>query len=168
MQHLKFGVLLLSGLFLVLLCISMLFPNHVMTSRGVKLKADKNEVVKEISDLSTWKDWNGLLYNAKDIKSNDSILSWEAANGAKNSIKITSISDIGITTDLVIGNNRTINGGFSIEKRNPAEDSIQIVWYLVEELKWYPWEKFYGMMAADLKTPLMMESLEKFKSVHGY
>ena len=69
---------------------------------------------------------------------------------------------------MVIGNNRTINGGFSVEKRNPAEDSIQIVWYLVEELKWYPWEKFYGMMAADLKSPLMMQSLEKFKQSHGY
>ena len=168
MQHIKFGVLLLGGLFLVLLCISMLFPNHVMTSRGVKLKADKNLVIKEIADLSTWKDWNGLLYNAKNINNNDSILSWEAANGAKNSVKITSKSDLGITTDLVIGNNRPINGGFSIEKRNPAEDSIQIVWYLVEELKWYPWEKFYGMMAADLKTPLMMQSLEKFKQSHGY
>jgi len=168
MQHIKFGVLLLSGLFLVLLCISMLFPNHVMTSRGVKLKADKSVVINEIADLSTWKDWNGLLYNAKNINSKDSILSWEAANGAKNSVKITSKSDLGISTDLIIGNNRTINGGFSIEKRNPAEDSIQIVWYLVEELKWYPWEKFYGMMAADLKTPLMMQSLEKFKQSHGY
>jgi len=168
MQHIKFGVLLLSGLFLVLLCISMLFPNHVMTSRGVKLKADKSVVINEIADLSTWKDWNGLLFNAKNINSNDSILSWEAANGAKNSVKITSKSDLGITTDLVIGNNRPINGGFSIEKRNPAEDSIQIVWYLVEELKWYPWEKFYGMMAADLKSPLMMQSLEKFKQSHGY
>lgn len=168
MQHIKFGVLLLSGLFVVLLCISMLFPNHVMTSRGVKLKADKNLVIKEITNLSTWKDWNGLLYNAKDIKSNDSILSWEAANGAKNSVKITSKTDMGMTANFTIGNNRAINGGFSIEKRNPAEDSIQVVWYLVEELKWYPWEKFYGMMAADLKSPLMMESLEKFKQSHGY
>lgn len=163
MQQLKFLVLLLSGLFAVLLCISLLFPNHIMISRGVKLSADKGKVIAAIADLSTWKDWNGLLAGAKDITVKDSVLRWEGANGAQNSVKITGINDIGVTADFTIGNSRLINGGFSVEKRDPAEDSIQVVWFLVEELKWYPWEKFYGMMAADLKAPLMLESVEKFK-----
>lgn len=168
MKHIKFLVLLLSGLFAVLLCISLLFPNHIMISRGVKLSANTNEVITTIADLSSWKDWNGLLAGAKDITVKDSVLHWDAANGSHNSVTITGINDKGVTADFVIGSSRLINGGFSVEKRNPAEDSIQIVWFLVEELKWYPWEKFYGMMAADLKTPLMMQSLEKFKSDHGY
>lgn len=163
MQQLKFLVLLLSGLFAVLLCISLLFPNHIMISRGVKLSADKNKVITAIADLSTWKDWNGLLAGAKDITVKDSVLRWEGANGTQNSVKITGINDKGVTADFIIGNSRLVNGGFSVEKRDPAEDSIQVVWFLVEELKWYPWEKFYGMMAADLKAPLMLESVEKFK-----
>ncbi len=42
-------------------------------------------------------------------------------------------------------------------------DSVQVVWFLIEDLKWYPWEKFYGMMAADMKGPLMQESLDRLK-----
>lgn len=168
MKHFKFLVVLLSGLFAVLLCISFLFPNHIMISRGVKLSANTNQVITALADLSTWKDWNGLLSGAKDITVKDSVLRWEGANGRKSSVKITGINDKGVTADFMIGNSRIINGGFSVEKRNPAEDSIQVVWFLVEELKWYPWEKFYGMMAADLKAPLMLQSVEQFKQIHGY
>jgi hypothetical protein len=38
-----------------------------------------------------------------------------------------------------------------------------VVWYIIEDLKWYPWEIFYGMMAADMKGPLMQKSLDDLK-----
>jgi hypothetical protein len=42
-----------------------------------------------------------------------------------------------------------------------------VVWYIIENLKWYPWEKFYGMMASDMKGPLMQESLRRLNDVAG-
>jgi hypothetical protein len=38
-----------------------------------------------------------------------------------------------------------------------------VVWFIIEKMKWYPWEKFYGMMAAEMKGPLMQSSLERLK-----
>ena len=67
-------------------------------------------------------------------------------------------------TSLTLNQGRPFISGFSVEKRNPSEDSVQVVWYIVEELKWYPWEKFYGMMAADMKGPLMDASLQLLKT----
>jgi hypothetical protein len=67
-----------------------------------------------------------------------------------------------VSTSISLNRSKYFNSGFSIEKR--SSDSVQVVWYIIEDLKWYPWEKFYGMMAADMKGPLMQESLDRLKS----
>jgi tetratricopeptide (TPR) repeat protein len=67
----------------------------------------------------------------------------------------------GIVTTMTLGNNRPIESGFSVEKRQA--DSVQVVWFIIEKLKWYPWEKFYGMVAADMKGPVMDSSLQLLK-----
>ncbi len=33
----------------------------------------------------------------------------------------------------------------------------------IEDLKWYPWEKFYGIMAGDMKGPLLQGSLDRLR-----
>ena len=70
---------------------------------------------------------------------------------------------MGLSTEISLHGGEPFNSGFSIEKRDPSMDSVQVVWFIVEELKWYPWEKFYGIMAEDVKGPLMQQSLDRLK-----
>ena len=153
----------LAGLFAVMLAVSLLMPDQVMTSKWVKVSVPKDSVIHTIRDLDNWESWNLLLQGATEIEVKDSTLSWTSASGNKNSIQIDTVNEKGISTSLTLNNSRPFISGFAVEKRNPSEDSVQVVWYIIEELKWYPWEKFYGMIAADMKGPLMQESLEKLK-----
>lgn len=149
------------GLFTVMLAFSVFMPDQVMTSKWVRVANDKDSVIRVISDFRSWSEWNGLLSGAGEVTYLDSTMRWSSANGKQNAVKLESVSENGVSTPISIGETAFMKSGFSVEKR--TVDSVQIVWFVIEELNWYPWEKFYGMMAADMKGPLMQESLDKLK-----
>lgn len=151
-----------SGLVVVMLIFSLILPGEVMTSKWVKVPQHKDSVIRVISDLGTWQQWNGLLSEAEDVIFDDSTLTWKYPNGNENSIKLGAVQENGMEAFISLNKGRPINSGFSVEKREA--DSVQVVWYIIEDLRWYPWEKFYGMMAADMKGPLMQQSLDQLKS----
>ncbi len=151
----------LVGLITVMLGFSLLLPGHVMTSKWVRVSQDKDSVINVVRDLQTWQQWNSLLNGAEKVNVNKNMLNWTSANGHQNTVRIEGVQGNGVSASISLNKNKYFESGFSIEKR--ASDSVQVVWYIIEELKWYPWEKFYGMMAADMKGPLMQESLDRLK-----
>ena len=159
----------MAGVALVILAISLLLPSQVMTSKWVMVEGEKDKVMNEIRDIRSWPQWNGLLQQVSDleIKTKPSLsdtgsrISWKDVRGRKNQIVITGINEKGLASEMMIEGQRPLLSGFSVEKRQA--DSVQVVWYIVEDLRWYPWEKFYGMMAADMKGPQMQESLNQLK-----
>jgi hypothetical protein len=151
-----------AGLVVVMLGFSLLLPNQVMTSKWVKVSQHKDSVINVVKDLRTWVAWNSLLTGAAEVEVKDSLLNWATPNGHQNTIRINGVEENGVSTSISLNRNPAFNAGFSIEKR--SSDSVQVVWYIIEDLKWYPWEKFYGMMAADMKGPLMQESLDRLKT----
>lgn len=154
----------LAGLFIVMLGFSLLLPDHVMTSKWVKVSANRDSVILELRNLGNWESWNLLVKDGQQIVATDSSLEWVTQNGNRNSLHVDTVNEKGVATSLRLNQGRSMLSGFSVEQRDLAVDSVQVVWYIIEELKWYPWEKFYGMMAADMKGPLMDSSLQLLKS----
>lgn len=159
----------ISGLFAVMLGISALLPSRVMTSRWVRVAGEATAPLNEVKNLGGWKDWNSLLTGATDVQvtpipdtGKGGSIVWTDPRGGRNNIRVAGTGEKGILTYITLGSDRPFESGFSIEKRHA--DSTQIVWYIMEDLKWYPWEKFYGMMAEDMKAPLMQESLDRLKA----
>ena len=153
----------MAGLFIVMLGFSLILPDHVMTSKWVMVKADQQTIIQEIKNLENWKSWNLLLRGAQNVQVSDSTLNWTSLNGKGSHLRVDTVNDKGVSTTLSFNQGRPFISGFSVEKREKS-DSTQVVWYIIEELKWYPWEKFYGMMAADMKGPLMEASLALLKT----
>jgi len=170
MRFIKPILIAFTGLSLVLLAISSLLPGEVMTSKWVIVQGEAAPVLSEIRDLRNWPQWNGLLSGVNDFtvkpKPNPAdtgaTMFWTDQRGGKNTLVVTENNEMGLVTTMTLGENRPMESGFSVEKRQA--DSVQVVWFIIEKLKWYPWEKFYGMMAADMKGPLMQESLDKLKA----
>jgi hypothetical protein len=168
MKLIKPLLIAITGLFLVLLAITSLMPSRVMTSRWVMMAEQPEAIIDQVGNLAGWKDWNLLLQGATDVRveaSADtgvgSVLTWRDARGSSNRVEIVGREEKGIVTRMILGSSRPIESGFSIERRRT--DSTQVVWYIMEDLRWYPWEKFYGMMAEKMKAPLMEASLERLK-----
>ncbi len=152
----------------IMLLFSAMFPSQVMTSKWIMVAGQQKNVAASLYDLHNWQDWNDLLVGNTDITiekqdstlhTNDKI-TWTSVNGNKSSIVITSIQPDGISLDITKPGDLPIQSGFSLTQR---EDSVQVVWFIVERLRWYPWEKVYGMMASDMKGPALQHSLEMFK-----
>ena len=164
MRLLKPFFLGVAGLFIIILLISSLLPGHVMTSKWVRVHASKDSILNEVRNMKGWKEWNGLLMGATDVQVSDSVMTWvSSGDGKKNTVTIKGSTSMGLSTEISLNEGKPFNSGFSIEKRHPSMDSVQVVWFIVEELMWYPWEKFYGIMAADVKGPLMQQSLDRLK-----
>lgn len=152
----------------IMLLFSSLFPSSVMTSKWIMIAGQQKNVATALYDLHKWQDWNDLLVGKTDIsvEKKDSTLhaddkiTWTSINGKKSAILITSIQPDGISLDITKPGDLPIQSGFSLAQR---EDSVQVVWFIVERLRWYPWEKIYGMMASDMKGPALHHSLEMFK-----
>jgi hypothetical protein len=167
MRLLKPFLITLAGLALVLLAVSALLPSRVMTSRWVMVHADQDSVIDAVHDVATWPQWNLLMEGSDPVPVKPSYaagdtIGWHTAGSTSGHMTLEDWNEKGMSSILVMGDQRALHSGFSVEKRQA--DSVQVVWYLIEDLKWYPWEKVYGMMASDLKGPLMQKSLDQLKS----
>ena len=153
---------------LVMVFLSMLFPSEVVTSKWIMIGAQKKEVLAKLNNLDDWAAWNDILMQQENIKTykKDSTLNkgdsitWGQSQQAFNIIRFDSIRIDGLDMDIQMGGDQPVHSGitFSVQK-----DSVLMSWYIIEKLKWYPWEKIYGMMAADMKGPALQHSLSVFK-----
>ena len=153
---------------LVMVFLSLLFPSEVVTSKWVMIGAQKKDVMTKLNDLDDWSSWNDILIQQENIQTykKDSILSkgdsitWGQTQPTLNIIRFDSIRIDGLDMDIQMGGDQPVHSGitFSVQK-----DSVLMSWYIIEKLKWYPWEKIYGMMAADMKGPALQHSLTMFK-----
>jgi len=161
MRKFKSIFFVLLGLSLVILAFSSLLPRTVMNSRWVKVGVPREQVSAKLRDLATWNKWNLLLADAADVRSTTTSLQWKDPRGTLHQSKIIADNDSGLVSTLTMGSGRPMESGFAIQQN--GADSVQIVWYVIEDLKWYPWEKFYGIMAGDMKGPLLQGSLEMLR-----
>ena len=147
---------------------SALFPSEVMTSKWVVIAGKKEKVNSTLSDLKSWQSWNDLLVGNSEINilKNVSLtlagdqITWKSGNGNLNKITISDANENGMAMDIELLGELPVQSAFSVTQRN---DSVHVVWSIVEKLRWYPWEKIYGMMASDMKGPAMQHSLDMFK-----
>ena len=153
----------------IMLIFSALFPSEVMTSKWVMLGGQQKNVAASLYNLEKWQEWNVLLVGKSgiNVKQKDSVIkpgdmiSWQSnPNGTVGSIELTAVQKDGISMEIINPGELPIQSGFSLTQR---DDSVQVVWFIVERLRWYPWEKIYGMMASDMKGPALQHSLDKFK-----
>jgi hypothetical protein len=166
MRILKAIAIAFVGLSTVLLAISSLLPGSVMNSRSVMVAAPPDTILAELRDLPSWPTWNLLLQDASQVHTTKSgakgaTLRWHDARGGDNAIRLTEDGPDGIVTELRLNGGAPMESGFSLDRRFP--DSMQVHWYVIEELAWYPWEKFYGMMSGGMKEEAMRQSLIRLR-----
>ncbi|MDX2046671.1 MAG: hypothetical protein SFU87_07775 [Chitinophagaceae bacterium] len=161
MRFLKPLMIGITGLAIVILLITSLLPNEVMTSEGIMIHAPKDTVLQAVKQIEGWKDWN-LLIGDKTPELSDSGMMWTDVKGGKNQLRVTESNDKGIVAEVMLNDQKPFTSGFSVEQK--YADSVQVVWFVIEKLRWYPWEKIYGIMSGGMKTPVMKQSLLQLKS----
>ena len=150
MRLLKGFIFALTGLFIMITLVSLLIPSTVVVTRGVEVHAEHKKVFNELIELKNWKHWHpvfhsdssGLHFSTDSISIN-SYCEW-ISNGRSNKLVITALTDDAVTIALQRqGENEVINTITILPLAD--SNSLQVEWRAVTRLKWYPWEKFYGI-----------------------
>ena len=152
MRLIKGLLVVITGLFLMITLFSLLIPSDVRISRAVVINnTNASAIFQQLVPFENWKNWHPIftadsatyhrvnkdgsfhiLHRQQDIvldiKDSDSssihfLLKLKGANDVQNELVIHTL---------------------------PAQEAVQLEWRTITHLKWYPWEKFYGIFLDQL------------------
>ena len=161
----------LVGMFAVITIIGLFMPSSVKVSRGVIVNTDSSNVYKELSDVKNWNQWlpwitadsGAVVQTSAVTNAPGAYFKWK---GMKlNSAGILTVQSIQPDEILVLHEMKDMNtskGGFRI--RSVGTNTTELLWYLEYELKWYPWERFYGIFLDKIIGSAFEKGLEQFRN----
>ena len=162
-----FGI---TGLFIVITLLSLLIPSKVKTSRVVIINnttADK--IYQQTANLNNWKKWHPVFKpGVTVINIVDSSIGKNAAcnivyNNKTTYLVITSADTASIKFNLQSNSAKDIENDLVIIPL-PQQHSVQVEWRVLNNLHWYPWEKFYAIFLDKITGPGYEDALNGLKT----
>ena len=157
------------GLFIVITLLSLLIPSSVKVSRTCLINnTSKASVSKQVANLTNWKNWHPAFKNGDakiDIIAGEGNgnTSAEIVYGAKSAkVIVTSADSNNIEFMLQSPGENDILNQILISPIS-GQTNLQVEWRALNNLKWYPWEKFYGIFIDKLTGPEYDEALKGLK-----
>jgi hypothetical protein len=152
------------GLFIIMLLLSLLIPSTIRVSRNVLINnATVEEVSPQVKNLDNWKNWHPAF---KAENTTITIVESSAEikyNGKTARLIINSIDSNSVKFILQSpGENDVLNEMHFIPL--PPGNAVKIDWLAINKLKWYPWEKFYGIFVDKLTGPSYETALQGLKA----
>jgi hypothetical protein len=155
------------GLFIVMTLLSLLIPSNVKVSRTTLINnTTTTNVLTQVTTLSNWKNWHPV-FKSSDAKINiipgAGDTAAEIIYGTK-SVKLLITAADSTTVKFTLqspGESDIENEIFISPILNQA--NVQVEWRALNKLKWYPWEKFYGIFIDKLTGPGYDEALTGLK-----
>ena len=169
MRLFKGFFIILAGLFIFITILSLFIPSKLMVSRAVVINANTGKVFSEINNLQNWKHWQPVFMNDSsqiNFKTDSNGISnyceWDS-KGKKNVVEITNKNNNSIAAVLKRSGENDVQNTISIL---PLSDSnqVQAEWNVFIKLKWYPWEKFYGIFIEKISGQGYEDALNSLKN----
>ncbi len=159
MRVIKLAIISVLVLGLLATSIGFLFPSTVVVSRAIDIKTHKQPIYLLVSDLRNWKPWvEGM--------DNPSAIVYDAVSAMLGN---TAVSIISLTDTTVVSSWKNSSSSDQISTIRLISDSSRkntiVQWQFVQQVKWYPWEKFSSMMNDKIIGTLIEKNLANLKRV---
>jgi uncharacterized membrane protein len=162
MRVLKLGLISLVFLFLFITAISSLLPSTVNISRAIDIDAPVDSIYKNINDVTRWKKWFAN-YDSTNVTTSSNTV----GKGASITINKTKISIVDDKVDKILttwtSGSRSLDGRFNFYTRN-GSSPVTLQWHFIQNVRWYPWEKFASIVSDKMMGPVMEKSLDNLKN----
>lgn len=146
MRFVKLAFISLVVFSILITLISFFFPSRVRISKATDINRERDAILFQIKDTGNWKNW------------------YPGADSATTLPVITALTDSSVTAETYLENGRKGMTGWNLyTSSSPATVTVQ--WYMDFRLRWYPWEKFSGLLMEKRYGPVMERGLEKLKGV---
>jgi Polyketide cyclase / dehydrase and lipid transport len=172
MRLLKMFLFVMTGLAIILTIIGLVIPSSVKISRGIIVNADSVKVYQQLSDVKDWGKWmpwvtadEGALVQTSPVTNEPgSFFKWKGLNLKNNgTISFLTLSPNLITTKYELQGMNTSEGGFRLRAIPNNLSQTEVQWFMEYKLKWYPWERFYGIFMDHIIGPSFDKGLQELK-----
>ena len=163
MQLIKLGLISTVFLFLLMTAISLLLPSTVRVSRTIDINAPFDSVFNQINDLRKWKNWYANYDSVHVSFATNSVgkNGWMKMNNTTVSILAT---DRHLIKTLWQSGSKSLESDFDLYQQGKSS-TVTVHWYFVQQVKWYPWEKFASIVLDKTIGPVQERSLDKLKNL---
>jgi hypothetical protein len=174
MKLVKAAIIGIIGIAVLVTLISFLIPSEVHGRRGVVIKAERDSIRQQIAVFYNWKNWH------PEFKANPTLITYQNVSSGKDAKAMVVVNGKTTTYQLIQADSTTIR----VLQKRPGENDIENIfslakdsttggtytdWKFISTLKWYPWEKFAGMMTESMTAPGMdlgMNNLKQYTESH--
>ena len=157
------------GLFLVMTLLSLLIPSKVKVSRTTLINnTPAQKIFEQLSDLSQWKNWHPVFKstNSELVVSKDSATGKQVGtvnfDGKTAKIRLQEVDPTTIKFVLQSPGENDIQNEIILTPI-PGQNNVEVEWRAINRLKWYPWEKFYGIFIDKLTGTSYEQALKGLK-----
>ena len=157
----------------MLTIIGLVIPSSVKISRGIIVNADSIKIYNQLSDVKEWGQWmpwvtadEGSIVQTSPVTNGPgAFFKWKGLN-LKNSGTITllTLSPNLITAKYELKDMNKSEGGFRIRTLPNNLLQCEVQWFMEYKLKWYPWERFYGIFLDHIIGPAFDKGLQELKN----
>lgn len=146
MKLIKLGLISVVVFALLITIMSLFFPSRIRISKATDIRADRQVILAQLKDTTAWKNW------------------YPGIDSARVTPVITETTDSSVTAETFLQNGRWgITGWNLYETGIPGTVTVQ--WFMDFRLRWYPWEKFSGLLFEKRYGPVMEKGLENLKKL---
>ena len=167
MRYVKILLTGLAGLALLAVVMGLLMPSSVKITRGIIVDADSAKVDQSLMQMNEWSKWMPWIDTASGILIQQqgslgvagSALRWKSLDGKREgaiTFKGRQPGSLLLAYDFT-GMNKA-EGGFRIRKISEGRTEVQ--WFMEYPLKWYPWERFYGIFLDSMIGAVLENGLQ--------
>lgn len=165
MKYIKMALISFVVFFCMFTVVGLLFPSSITSVNAVVIEKRKEIVLKELQISHRWTNWYPFFQTSMGEKvinaEKDSTIFFNDRKEILIFDKVADSNSISFSADYH-------NGSITRQTAKVldiTEDSsrVQLVWSETEKLKWYPWERFRGLVLEKAKKEYLDEILGRFK-----
>lgn len=159
MKLIKLGLISFLVLGTIVTSIGLLFPSTVLVSRAVDVNASVVKVRPIVADMHQWPLWiEGMKDSSVKINS-----------ATRAQFGNTSVTIIAVTDSTMESRWKGADGVEQISTMRmigkPEANTAIVQWQFVQQIGWYPWERFGSMMNDKIMGTLMEKHLQQLKQI---
>jgi len=159
MKLIKLGLISFLVLGTIVTSIGLLFPSTVLVSRAVDVNASVVKVRPIVADMHQWPLWiEGMKDSSVKINS-----------ATRAQFGNTSVTIIAVTDSTMEARWKGADGVEQISTMRmigkPEANTAIVQWQFVQQIGWYPWERFGSMMNDKIMGTQMEKHLQQLKQV---
>ncbi len=165
MKYIKLLLISIIAFFVLFTLIGLLFPSNIKAVRAVVIDKKQQDVYAALNKTTEWVKWYPYFSPDAGAAITPAPGGWVFTNDQKD-LQVTAWKTGAneLSFHISAWNGMEVNEQVLVLPISGDSTQTQVVWNETEHLKWYPWERFRGLLLERTKGVYLDSALYRFKA----